>query len=295
MRLDFLLLAQLREEQKLHALIQQIRQRRVDDALDEVERDDGEQHERRHTGDALVHGRTHGDDLIDRQVEQLGELRDQVQGIEEAAEDRHAQRADGHADDGGAAGLGKVADEGCARAFEQELEQHLEQLGDNTGHRSEIERAHEHRQLAQVHLIEAGRKKQRDLEQHEHAAEGGEHGHIADVAAAAAALQITADRALKQIRKAEQCREHKHADTNKGQVFFQHDKTPPWNEKHLKEHVLQALRTMEVRNIFYHPDYTVGIGIAPIQPCSARGLSPPVGNYTLPRRHLDSVVLLSVL
>ena len=242
-------------------------------------------------------------------MEQLGELRDQVQGVEEAAEHRHAQRADGHADDGGAAGLvvvvndrsgqderaaddevGKVADEGRARALEQELEQHLEQLGDNTGHRSEIERAHEHRQLAQVHLIEAGREKQRDLEQHQHAAEGGEHGHIADVAAAAAALQIVADRALKQIRKAEQCREHKRADTDKGQVFFQHDKAPPWNEKHLKEHVLQALRTMEVRNIFYHPDYTVGIGIAPIQPCSARGLSPPVGNYTLPRRHLDSVV-----
>ena len=52
-----------------------------------------------------------------------------------------------------------------------------------------------------------------------------------------------ADRALKQIRKAEQCREHKRADTDKGQVFFQHDKAPPWNEKHLKEHVLQALRT----------------------------------------------------
>ena len=29
---------------------------------------------------------------------------------------------------------------------------------------------------------------------------------------------------------------------------------------------------MEVRNIFYHPDYTVGIGIAPIQPHSAPGL-----------------------
>ena len=107
--------------------------------------------------------------------------------------------------------VGKVADKSCARALEQELEQHLEQLGDNTGHRSEIERAHEHRQFAQVDLIEARRKKQRDLEQHQHAAEGGEHGHIADVAAAAAALQNVADRALKQIRKAEQCREHKHA------------------------------------------------------------------------------------
>ena len=139
--------------------------------------------------------------------------------------------------------VGKVADEGRARALEQELEQHLEQLGDDTGHGAEVERAHEHRQLAQVHLIEAGREEQRDLEQHQHAAEGGEHGHIADVAAAAAALQIVADRALKQIRKAEQCREHKRADTDKGQVFFQHDKAPPWNEKHLKEHVLQALRT----------------------------------------------------
>lgn len=33
--------------------------------------------------------------------------------------------------------------------------------------------------------------------------------------------------------------------------------------------------------IFFHPDYTVGIGVAPIQPFGSRTL-PPVGNHTLP-------------
>jgi hypothetical protein len=40
---------------------------------------------------------------------------------------------------------------------------------------------------------------------------------------------------------------------------------------------------------FFHPDYTVGTGIAPVQPIGygmqrrARGLSPPVENFTPPR------------
>jgi hypothetical protein len=55
---------------------------------------------------------------------------------------------------------------------------------------------------------------------------------------------------------------------------------------------------MHARSVFffYHPDYTVGAGIAPAQSCitqcTSRGLSPPVGNTTaqkaagtLPRRN----------
>ena len=37
-------------------------------------------------------------------------------------------------------------------------------------------------------------------------------------------------------------------------------------------------------NIFFHPDYTVGIGISPIQQTCLRAL-PPVRNLTLPRRY----------
>lgn len=39
---------------------------------------------------------------------------------------------------------------------------------------------------------------------------------------------------------------------------------------------------MYSKTIFFHPDYTVGIGIAPIQHLCARGLLPPVGDYALP-------------
>jgi hypothetical protein len=37
---------------------------------------------------------------------------------------------------------------------------------------------------------------------------------------------------------------------------------------------------------FFHPDFTVGTGISPVQSrvIGSRGLSPPVGNFTLPRR-----------
>ena len=66
-----------------------------------------------------------------------------------------------------------------------------------------------------------------------------------------------------------------------------------------------SLRLLQRICIFSHPDFTVGIGITPIQPISipypalyntkcyhsipianymARGLSPPVGKRTLPRR-----------
>ncbi len=46
-----------------------------------------------------------------------------------------------------------------------------------------------------------------------------------------------------------------------------------------------------VQTTFSYPDYTVGSGITPDHAQKgARGLSPPVGNYTLPRRYLQFFV-----
>lgn len=49
---------------------------------------------------------------------------------------------------------------------------------------------------------------------------------------------------------------------------------------------------------FYHPDCTVGSGITPDQPLARvadyqanAGLSLPVGNFTLPRRHRFSLAI----
>jgi hypothetical protein len=40
-------------------------------------------------------------------------------------------------------------------------------------------------------------------------------------------------------------------------------------------------KEVQMKHIFFHPDYTVGIGVTPILPKGSRTL-PPVGNYTLP-------------
>jgi hypothetical protein len=54
--------------------------------------------------------------------------------------------------------------------------------------------------------------------------------------------------------------------------------------KRLKNGFLNVCRT----SIFSHPDYTVGFGIAPNPALRLAGLeinsSPPVGNFTTPRR-----------
>jgi len=50
--------------------------------------------------------------------------------------------------------------------------------------------------------------------------------------------------------------------------------------------------------IFYHPDFTVGHGITPCQSFYwIRGLLPPVGNFTPPRRFtkLSSLFFLRLL
>ena len=58
---------------------------------------------------------------------------------------------------------------------------------------------------------------------------------------------------------------------------------PPPNKKIMKIVIFMTkLNIFTIKKMFFfHPDYTVGIGIPPIQQI-ARGLSPPVGNYTLP-------------
>jgi len=52
---------------------------------------------------------------------------------------------------------------------------------------------------------------------------------------------------------------------------------------------IRVQQTVSVLSCFSHPDYTVGSGIAPdqrrgthLRTCFARGLSPPVRNFTSP-------------
>jgi len=40
----------------------------------------------------------------------------------------------------------------------------------------------------------------------------------------------------------------------------------------------------DISTIFFHPDYTVGIGIAPIHARLRSRTLPPIGNFTLPWR-----------
>ena len=42
--------------------------------------------------------------------------------------------------------------------------------------------------------------------------------------------------------------------------------------------------------IFFYPDFTVGFGIAPNRALLRSRTLPPIGNFTLPRRHFYSVV-----
>ena len=168
-----------------NALIEQERECRDDNALEQVERHDREQHER---GDAVYRGvdlRAHADDGVERHAEHLGKLRQKIYRVESAAEHGHDQSADGHADERGLlAGLRvvddagrkhkraaddevcKVADVGGRRALDDELHENLHQLRDDSGHGAEIECADEDGQLADVELIERRGEEQRQLDQH---------------------------------------------------------------------------------------------------------------------------------
>lgn len=54
------------------------------------------------------------------------------------------------------------------------------------------------------------------------------------------------------------------------------------NILHIQKHLILAYSTFHVPCFFYHPDYTVGIGITPVQSrlSGSRELSSPVGNCT---------------
>ena len=59
----------------------------------------------------------------------------------------------------------------------------------------------------------------------------------------------------------------------------------PIKKPHITGDMRLKIRLHSWLLFFSHPDYTVGSGISPDQPLIAgRGLLPPVGNYTLPRR-----------
>jgi hypothetical protein len=41
-------------------------------------------------------------------------------------------------------------------------------------------------------------------------------------------------------------------------------------------------KSQQIQYTFFNPDYTVGFGVSPNQHLHARGLLPPIGNFTLP-------------
>lgn len=53
-------------------------------------------------------------------------------------------------------------------------------------------------------------------------------------------------------------------------------------KKALKHSVPGHMTTTIQRSIFFHPDYTVGFGIAPNPAVAGSRTVPPIGNFTLP-------------
>jgi hypothetical protein len=46
-------------------------------------------------------------------------------------------------------------------------------------------------------------------------------------------------------------------------IYVKINKRKLWNEKHTRANMLHAEKTLPHFTIFFHPDYTVGFGIAP--------------------------------
>ena len=147
--------SRLRSEENLfYPLVQQQSQYRYHNTFKNIEGYNGEKNQSRDTVDGLVDIGTHGNDGIQRQAEELGELGQQVDGIEEAAKDGHDSCADGQAPDGAFFALfemvadggrkyqsaahkeiGKVAYISGRGAFDENLDEDLQQLTDHTGNR----------------------------------------------------------------------------------------------------------------------------------------------------------------
>ena len=225
-------------EQGRDALVEEEGQKRDEGALEQVEGHDGKEHERRDAGDVRVDLGAHADDSLHRHAVERGELRQQIDRVERAAENRHAERADDKADERALlAGLcvidkargqderaadgkvGKVADKGRRRALQEKLDQHLDELRRHAGDRAEVKGADQDRQLAKVDLIERRREGQRDLDEHQHTRHRGEDRRVGDVVRAREGLDVAAELFLQEGRDEHDGREDCETGEDECQVF----------------------------------------------------------------------------
>ena len=96
-----------------HPFVKQHGQYGYGGTLDDVQRGHAEYHEGGHIVDAAVDFGTHGDDGVQRQAEELGELGQQIDRIEGSAQNGHGQGAENQTDDGAVTALvGMIPDGG---------------------------------------------------------------------------------------------------------------------------------------------------------------------------------------
>ena len=150
--------------------------------------------------DIAVDFPTHSHNGLQRQTKQLGELRQQIDGIECAAEYRQNKRAKkqpphracpgllGVIDDDGrkhqAAAYGKVGEithEGGAGAFQQKLQQNFYSLTGDSGRGSHIEAAKHYGQLGEIQLVKFRcQKQQGEIQNMQNCCNGRANGNYAD-------------------------------------------------------------------------------------------------------------------
>ena len=254
-----------------------------------------------------VHLGAHAHDGVDGHGEEPGELRDQVDGVEHAAEDAHGESAHHHAHNGAAAAfagvvddaggehqraagdeVGEVAHEGGGAALHEELEEDLQKLRRHARHGPEIERAQEHRQLAGVQLVEAGGEEEGKVKEHQHRTHGGEHGHQGAAPRPADAAPLPDQQPLQPHRQHHHQRKDPQTFHQKPHIFpgaFQ--KVSHFSLllciKNTRSMAAPGTKRHRYPAVFFHPDYTVGTGVAPVQHPEGRSRTlPPVGNHTPP-------------
>lgn len=140
------------EQRPCHPFVQQHRQHGDDGAFQQVQGRDAQQNKGGDIADPAPDGCPHGDDGVQGNAVQLGELGQKINGVEGAAEHGHDQRADGKADDGAVLALvgvvengggknqrasyheiGKIAHKGGGGAFQKQLQQDFHALANHGG------------------------------------------------------------------------------------------------------------------------------------------------------------------
>ena len=198
------------EQRSGHVLVQQHGQQGHHRALDHIQGGHAEEHEAADAVDGGVDVGAHLDDVFQRQVEQLGEFGQQVNGVEGAAEHRHHHRAHRQADHGAELGfaqminnhrreheaaahheIGKITHKGGGGALEQQLQQNFHTLAGHGGAGSKEETGQQHGNLGEVQLIEAGSQEGQGEVQHvQHGSQCGADADDADPAGDADLAQL---------------------------------------------------------------------------------------------------------